>query len=423
MSAKIMRPVAAAIVTAALVLSMAPSGAAAHPSTPDASVVTAWNAIAVRTIFTENATPIPSSNLYFGFVSLAVHDAVVAIEGRYKPYIRQRRPHGRASSEAAAVTAAYLVLRHYFPASAGNLAVDHTASLAAIPDGAAEARGVEVGTVAAANLIRARENDGRNAAITFDRPPAPGVWRPTPDAFAPMLVPWLGFVEPLALRSPTQIRLPGPDPIDSRAYARDFAEAKAYGPLTGSVRTPEQTETALFFNSNSATQYQEAMRDQVVRRDLDIAAAARAFGLLSTSMADAAVSCWRAKYDLPLWRPITAIRLADTDGNPATAADPAWTPLVQTPPYADYTSGHACLSGAAAGTFGHLFGRRGLDLVLSATTTGTTRHYDSLAALQRDTQNARIWLGLHFRRAMIDGWRIGDGSAAWMVAHELRPTH
>ena len=142
MSAKIMRPVTAALVTAALVLSAAPSSAAAHPSTPDASVVTAWNAIAVRTIFTENATPIPSSSLYFGFVSLAVHDAVVAIEGRYQPYIRQPRPHGRASSEAAAATAAYHVLRHYFPASAANLAADHAASLAAIPDGTAEARGV-----------------------------------------------------------------------------------------------------------------------------------------------------------------------------------------------------------------------------------------------------------------------------------------
>src|SRR5687767_3348898 len=130
MSAKIMRPVTVALVTAALVLSAAPSGAAAAPSTPDASDVTAWNAIAVRTISAENAPPIPSSNLCFGFVSLAVHDAVVAIEGRYEPYIRQPRPRGRASSEAAAVTAAYLVLRHYFPASAANLAVDHAASLA-----------------------------------------------------------------------------------------------------------------------------------------------------------------------------------------------------------------------------------------------------------------------------------------------------
>jgi len=422
MSAKIMRPVTAALVTAALVLSGAGS-AAAQPSTPDASVVTAWNAIAVRTIFTENATPIPSSNLYFGFVSLAVHDAVVAIEGRYQPYIRQPRPRGRLSSEAAAATAAYLVLRHYFPTSAATLAVDHTATLAAIPDGTAEARGVEVGTVAAANLISARENDGRNAAITFDQTPAPGVWRPTPDAFAPMAVPWLGFVEPLALRSPTQIRLPGPDPLRSRAYARDFAEVKAYGALNGSARSPEQTETALFWNANSVIQYQVTLRDQVVRRGLDIVAAARAFGLLSTAMGDAAIACWRSKYDYGYWRPITAIRLADTDGNPATAPDPAWASLAQTPPYPDYTSGHACLTGALTGTLGYLFGRRGLDLVLSSTVTGTTRHYDSLAALDRDTQNARIWLGLHFRRAMTDGLRIGHGAAAWVTAHELRPRH
>jgi hypothetical protein len=353
-----------------------------------------------------------------------VHDAVVAIEGRYEPYIRQPRPHGRASSEAAAATAAYHVLRHYFPASAANLAADHAASLAAIPDGKAEARGVSVGAVAAANLIRAREGDGRNAAITFDQPPGPGVWRPTPDAFAPMAVPWLGFVRPLSLRSPTQIRLPGPDPIGSRAYAHDFAEVKAYGALTGSARSPEQTATALFWNANAAIQYQTAVRDEVTQRGFDISAGARALALLGTATGDAAISCWRAKYDYGYWRPITAIRLADTDGNPATVADPTWTPQVQTPPYPDYTSGHACVTGAVTETLAHLFGRRGIDLdVPSLNPTVAARHYDNAADLDRETQNARIWLGLHFRRAMTDGSRIGHGAAGWVIAHELRPRH
>jgi hypothetical protein len=182
MPSTLMRPVTAALVTAALVLSAAPSRAA-HPSAADASVVTEWNAVAVRTIFTENATPVPPSGHYFGFVSLAVHDAVVTIEGRYEPYIQQPRPRGRASVEAAAATAAYDVLRHYFPASAANLTTDHAASLAEIPDGPAKipdgpakVRGQSVGAVAAANIISARADDGRGAPVTLDVAPAPGTY-------------------------------------------------------------------------------------------------------------------------------------------------------------------------------------------------------------------------------------------------------
>jgi hypothetical protein len=347
----------------------------------------------------------------------------VTIEGGYQPYIRQPRPHGRASVEAAVATAAYHVLRHYFPASAVILAADYAASLAEISNGSAKVRGQEVGAVAAANIIRAREDDGRGAPVTLDVTPAPGVWRPTPDAFAPMLAPWLGFVEPLALRSPTQIPLPGPDPIDSGRYARDFAEVKAYGAKDGSARSPWQTETALFWNANAQLQYQMAMRDQVSRRRLDIAAAARAFALLGAATADAAITCWRAKYDYAYWRPITAIHLADTDGNPATEPDPAWNSLVPSPPYPEYASGHACLTGAASHTFGYLFGRRGIDLDVPSSVTGTTRHYDSVAALDEETVNARIWLGIHFRQAMTDGNRIGHGAASWLITHELRPTH
>jgi hypothetical protein len=189
-----------------------------------------------------------------------VHDAVATIEGGYRPYVSQPRPHGKASSEAAAATAAYHVLRHYFPTSATALAADHAASLATVPDGRAEDRGVAVGVRAAANIIAARVGDGIGAPITFDVPPAPGVWRPTPPANAAFLAPWLGFVSPLTLDSPTQIGLPGPDPITSAGYARDFAEVRDYGAANSTVRSPEQTQTALFWNNNVALQYQVALR-------------------------------------------------------------------------------------------------------------------------------------------------------------------
>ncbi|MGY4770013.1 vanadium-dependent haloperoxidase [Kribbella sp. CWNU-51] len=406
---------------AAPALAATPSQAGGNHANP--AVITQWNAIAGRTIYTENATPVPVGSLYYAFASLAVYDAVVAIEGRYEPYIKQPKVRGRASSEAAAATAAYDVLRYYFPASAANLATDYAASLATIPDGRAKARGTEVGRHAAETLIRARADDGRGATIQLTVTPAPGVWRPTPDAFAPMLAPWLGFVVPLALRSPTQFRLPGPYPITSKAYARDFAEVKAKGALVGSTRTAAQTETALFWNANAVLQYQTALREQVIARGMNITDSARAFALLSTSIADALIACWRSKYDYAYWRPITAIRLADTDGNPATKPDATWMSLVQTPPYPDYVSGHASGTGAATGTFSYLFGARSINLDISSSVTGTTRHYDSAAALDAETMNARIWLGIHFRKAMTDANRLGHRTATWTITHEFRLLH
>ena len=417
------------LVTAVVAAGLASSAVVVPPSLAtdtrhaDPAVITTWNAIAERTIFTENLTPIPSSGLYLGFVSIAVYDAVVAIEGRYRPYLKQPPVRAKASTEAAAATAAYRVLSHYFPASAQTLATDYAGSLEDIPDGAAKTRGQEVGDASAASLIAARLDDGRGAAVTLDVAPAPGVWRPTPPANAPMVVPWLGFVRPLALKSPAQVRLPGPDPITSKQYARDFAEVKEKGALEGSTRTTWQTETALFWNANSVAQYQTTLRDQVTRRGLDIVRSARAFALLGTSTADALIACWRAKYDDPYWRPITAIRLADTDRNPATSPDRDWAPQVPTPAYPEYPSGHACVTGAASETFSRLFGARSLELDISSTVMGTTltRHYRTAAALDSETKNARIWLGLHFRQAMDDGNRLGHRTASWTATHEFLP--
>ncbi len=420
MSARILRLSTAALAATACLLGSAagaPPGLAATPVPADPGVVARWNAIAARTIYTENATPVPASGLYFGFVGIAVHDAVATIDGGHRTSSTLRRPGGAASPEVAAATAAHRVLAHYFPASAAKLDADYAAFLAGLAGRAGLEQGRRVGEAAAAALIRRRLDDGRGAAVTLDVAPAPGVWRPTPDAFAPMVVPWLGFVRPLALRSATRLRLPGPDPLRSRAYARDFAEVRAYGARDGSARTPAQTQTALFWNANPVLQYQEALRDQVSRRGLDIAASARAFALLGTSTADALIACWRGKYDTASWRPVTAIREADTDGNRFTTADPAWTPLVPTPAYPEYLSGHACATGAASGTFRHLFGAGPLDLTVSSPVTGTTRHYRTTRALDEETMDARIWLGIHFRKAMTDGNRLGHRVARETARH------
>lgn len=409
----------AAICLATPAVIAAPSHAV-PPVGSDPAVVTEWNAIAARTIFTENASPIPSSALFFAFVSIAMHDAVVAIEGRYKPYTDQPRAQANASPEVAAATAAYRVLSYYFPLSAENLAADYAAALAGVSDGVGMVHGKRVGGAAADQVIQLRQNDGRGAAVSLNVVPGPGVWRPTPEAFAPMAVPWLGFVKPLLLDSPTQFTLPGPDALDTDAYAQDFAEVKAYGAKEGSSRSTAQTQTALFWNANAVLQFQVALRDQVTRRGLDIVDSARAFALLNTASADALIACWRAKYDHAYWRPITAIKMGDTDGNDATEPDPAWTPLVPNPPYPEYPSGHACITGAASGTLSNLFGANAIDLNVSSGVT--TRHYDIAESLDQETMNARIWLGIHFRKAMTDGNRLGHDVSDWATAHYFQPT-
>jgi hypothetical protein len=387
-------------------------------------VVAQWNTIAMRTIVTEGLTPIPVTPLYLSFTSVAMYDAVVAIRGGFEPYALNARPPGtpHASAEVAAATAAYTVLKNYFPASAANLDRDYAASLAQVPDGRAKDRGVRVGQAAAQAIIALRVDDGRGASVTLDPSLEPGAWRPTPPAMAPMLVPWLGFVRPMVLSSPTQIQLPGPDALDSAAYTRDFQEVKDMGAVDSAVRTPEQTETALFWNDSAVAQFQAAMRGIVAQRGLGLVSSARMFALVNTSTADALISCWRAKYDYAYWRPITAIPLADTDGNSATEADPTWAPLVVTPPYPEYPSGHACIIGSVAQGLGHLFGPRHIDVDVSSAVTGTSRHFDTAVELNRETKNARIWLGLHFRAAMTDGNRLGQRTAAYVTDHKFGPT-
>jgi len=384
-------------------------------------VVAEWNAITQRTLFTDNVTPIPSSTLYFGFVSAAVYNAVVTIEGRYEQFTYQRAPHRRASSEAAAAAAAHRVLRHYFPGSAVALDADLATSLDGVRDGAKEDRGVAVGVAAADAVIALRVGDGLGAPVTFNQPPAPGVWRPTPDALAPFAVPWLGFVTPMLLPSATHVDLPGPDPITSRRYARDFREVDRYGSVDSTRRSTDQTDTALFFSDNAVAQYQTALRDQAVRRDLDIVDSARMFAIVGVTTADANISCWRAKYDYGYWRPITAIREAGTDGNARTDADPTWTPLVPTPPYPEYVSGHACVTGAFSNGLSYLFGARDIDLRLDSAGTGTSRVYRTARSLDRDTMNARIWLGLHFRKAMTDGNNLGHEVSEYGIRHAFQP--
>ena len=234
-----------------------------------------------------------------------------------------------------------------------------------------------------------------------------------------MFVPWMGFVTPLLVRSPQQFGEPGPPPaLVSARYTRDFAEVKALGSQDSTARRAEQTATALFFSGNAAVQLNAALRDQASVRRLDIVDAARLFAAVDMSMADAVISVWRSKYIYGLWRPITAINLADSDGNPATEADTTWTPLLTTPAYPSYVSGYSGLTGAFTRALQDALRTRDLDLTLTSTAVpGAVRDYDTGAALRQDVVDARIWLGIHFRFDDTGGVAMGQHVARWALRH------
>ena len=194
--------------------------------------------------------------------------------------------------------------------------------------------------------------------------------------------------------------------------------------MTSTARSPEQTATALFFSGNAYVQYVTALLDQVSERGLDLVHAARLFAGVTMATSDALVSIWHAKYLYGFWRPVTAIREADTDGNPATTADAAWTPLLATPPYPDYVSGYAGVTGAFTTALATVLGSRDLRLHLTSTAVpGTVRSYHSGAVLRGDVVNARIWLGIHFRTSDVAGDRMGRQVARWVLDRYLRPLH
>ena len=418
---------AAAILLAALATGTATAATGATGATAasdDPTVISEWNEIAVTTLLGDTTKQLVEDFLYMGFVQAAVYDAVVGVEGRYAPYrFHAHAPHG-TSAQAAAVAAAHKVLVTYVPSAQASLDTAYAASLAKLPDGKAKTRGIAFGIRAADNLIRLRANDGRNAPIEFTQPPAPGVWRPTPPGFLPMSAPWLGFVTPLLVRSATQFAPPPPPTLTSARYTRDFNEVKALGSATSTERTAVQTSTALFFSGNALIQYNTALRDQVTVRHLDIVETARMFAAIDMSLADAEISVWHAKYVYGYWRPITAINLADTDGNPATLADPTWVPLLTTPPYPDYPSGYNVVNSTVSHGLEDLFRTRQLQLTLISTAVpGVVRHYDSGRALRRDVVDARVWLGIHFRFADTASRDLGRRLTDWSLDHYFQPVH
>lgn len=395
---------------------------AAQPAA-DATVINDWNATAVGVIVTDAMTPAAEAGLYLGFVQAAVYNAVVGITRRYELYKSTAQPGPMASPQAAAAAAAHRVLTTYFgqvPAAATRLSEAYTASIGAGPYDPSTTQGIQYGRLTAERFVALRAEDGRYGPNVFEKAPAPGVWRPTPPANAPFFGKFLCETTPLMIETPSQFRPAPPPDMTSAQYAAEFEEVKAFGSKESSVRTPLQTETALFAASIVPGPLQAALRDLAVRREMDISDRARMFAAVDMSIADTTITVWDSKVHFGFWRPIHAIRLADEDGNPATTADPNFEPLVPNPPYPDYTSGFNGVIGSLTRALTRVFGTDRIDLHIGSPVTNT-RYYEFADPLCTDAIDSRVWAGIHFRFADVASMAQGQQVADWVAERYFKP--
>jgi hypothetical protein len=389
-----------------------------------------WNAISETAVKTAGHPP-PVAALDFAIVHLAIYDAIESVERRYHPY-HSAVPGATGSLSAAVAKAGHDTLVGLFPAQAASLSIAYMNFLSA--NGIASGDpGIEAGAQAAAAILALRSNDGR-----FPANPTPflgntqiGQWRPTPSllpgpppSFSPGLLPWVANVTPFAMLSNSQFRVDPPPALTSKQWTIDYNEVQAVGLLTSTIRTPEQTDIGYFWADNGPVLWQNALR-YISRTYLnDIGDSARMYALAETALADAQIACWDSKYFYNLWRPITAIRLGDQDSNPDTTVDTNWQPLINTPNFPEYPSGHASTSGAVTRILGLFFGSDILTFQMTTTNENAlqkTRTFTSFSQAEDEVIDARVYVGIHYRTsdrvARAQGLRVAN----WIFKNYFRP--
>ena len=422
----------------ALVVCAFLAAAFAAPAVARADVIGEWNLIAQQTTIPLRPTAHGESR-GMAMVEGAVYDAVNAIDRGYSPYLIDPHAVGAQpwfSKDAAAATAAHDVLVAIAPAQKDALDTALATTLAGIED-AFKAQGAPVGAAAAAAMLAFRENDGFLAPFDFGLVIRPGAgnWRPvTATALDPD--PWVGHLKPFLIDSPSQFRSDGPYSLTSAAYAKDFNEVKELGALNSATRTADETAAAVFWQFPPIALWNGLARTLAAERHLGTAAQARLYAMINLAAADGAISCWNDKWYWSFWRPRAAIREADMDGNPHTIADTAWeslfaaetqtTPPLATPPFPDHPAGHGCVSGATLKSFQFFFGtdRVAFEVVGGRTLNGVLippRHFDRFSQALDEIIEARIWGGIHFRHAGLQGAATGKNVARFIHDHYFQP--
>jgi len=423
------RRLRATLAAVALVASTILSGA----SFARADAVVDWNDITAQAYATSLTAGRPRllGFIDFAMVHAAVHDAVQAIDKRFKPY-HVVIPGASGSPIAAAIKAAHDVLLNLFPTQAAFLDMAYHDSLTKYSLAKTDP-GVIVGQQAAAGILALRANDGR---LPPNPPPftggtAPGVWRPTvsylpgpPPTLSPGGAPWMATVTPFTLRAPTQFRAAPPHKLSSKRYAEEYNEVKALGALQNSTRSAAQTDIAYFYADNTFLLWNRGLRSIATTKVTNIGDSARRFALANLAAADAVITAWDSKYHYVFWRPVTAIQEGANDGNARTAGDPTWQPLINTPNYPDHTSGANISAAAMTRTLALFFGTDAMTLSLTSNNPPVvqkTRTYSHFSDATEDVVNARIYSGIHFRKPDVDGRKQGRRVAEWAFKHVLRP--
>ncbi len=406
-----------------------------------ADVVTDWNTIALQAIRVSNTAP-PAAARNLAILHVSMYDAVNSIRGKRQPYFVTATAPAGASHHAAAAAAARRVMVDLYPSLQSEIDAQYENSMGGLPNTPGTVEGVAWGVFVASSILQLRSGDGSSNSVVYVPGTQPGQWRPTISfggVVRPALLPHWGSVRPFALAAGTQFRPPAAPLLSSPEYAAELNGVKALGALGSTARTREQTEIAHFwgYGPGSATppgHWNEIA--QAVRRDRhripdaddgrttrdSVVESARLFALLNIALADAAIVSWDCKYFMNYWRPITAIQEANDDGNPATDSDAAWTPLLPTPPFPEYTSGHSTFSGAAAVVLAYFFGSDRIRFSAgSDDLPGVRRAYRSFSEAARESGISRVYGGIHFMSANIHGLSTGAAVGLYVSWNLLIP--
>ena len=440
------RPLRIGVAAVAVLVAVAGLSASARgQSGADAAIE--WNAIASTAIMTTAGQPPHAAVLSLAMVQGAVYDAVNAIDGGHQPYLVAPPADSGDSKEAAAATAAFRVLVGFpglpglFPTQLSTLQPFYDASLASVPGGAARAGGIAVGEAAARAMLAARANDGRFGPFRFVEGFDPGTWRLAPPQGPTGIVardpaPWVGFVRLFLVPNVEMLRSDGPNPLTSAAYAEDFKEIKELGSLTSTKRTADQTAAAIFWQDSGPAIWNRVYRSLATSHRLDIVDSARLFAMTNLAAADGSIGCWNDKAYWSFWRPITAIREGASDGNRATQADPNWLPLFDpsvpvsgpplvTPGFPDHPAGHTCISGATVHALRAFFGTDKVSFTAVSNKCSPApcppRTFDRFSDALKEIIGARVWGGIHFRTADVQGAVLGKKVAHYMSKHYFEP--
>jgi len=392
------------------------------PTSAAANVITDWDdkaVVAVTPMAVPGATMPYSAQRMIAMVHAAMFDAVNSIERRYQPYLVQLPAEAATSKEAAAATAAATLLATIDAKTATEMKGALATYLASIPDGAAKTDGVRLGEAIAAKVVEARANDGSNAPDAYRPRTSPGVYVPTAITVNSM---WPNM-KPFAIAKGSQFRPKPPVALDSAEWATDYNEIKEYGAQRSTKRTEPQTETARFWLAAGPAAYHPFARQLATIKQMDIVDSARFMAYVALGLNDAYIAVLDAKYHYNFWRPITAIRNGDTDGNPATELDATWQPIANTPMHPEYPCAHCILSGTVAGVVKAALGS---DLIpeielTSPTAPGVKHRFTDMTAFTAEVANARIWAGFHYRSSTRVGTEMGRQIGEYVVRNVMQP--